>query len=158
MPDIKISELPVASIVNDADIVVLNQGGDTKTAAKSLIVAGLATTDQISGFTNSAQVEALASAQIAAITPASIGALSTDAASGFATTDQISGFTNSAQVEALASAQIAAITPASIGAFATSDVIAISNGGTGATNAVSALANHWRRSSRRSSSSVFNCR
>ena len=99
MSDIKISQLPVASIVNDADIVVLNQGGDTKTAAKSLIVAGLATTDQISGFTNSAQVEALASAQIAAITPASIGAL------------------------------------------ATSDVIAISNGGTGATDAVSALAN-----------------
>jgi hypothetical protein len=98
MSDIKISQLPVASIVNDADIVVLNQGGDTKTAAKSLIVAGLATTDQVSGFTNSAQVEALASAQIAAITPASIGA------------------------------------------FATSDVIAISNGGTGATDAVSALA------------------
>ncbi len=99
MPDIKISQLPVANIVNDADIVVLNQGGDTKTAAKSLIVAGLATTDQVSAFTNSAQVEALASAQIAAITPASIGA------------------------------------------FATSDVIAISNGGTGATDAVSALAN-----------------
>jgi hypothetical protein len=99
MPDIKISQLPVASIVNDADIVVLNQGGDTKTAAKSLIVAGLATTDQISGLTDSAQVEALASAQIAAITPASIGA------------------------------------------FATSDVIAISNGGTGATDAVSALTN-----------------
>ena len=269
MSDIKISQLPVAGIVNDADIVVLNQGGTTKTAAKSLIVAGLtntaqvsslvtqgiagitpasigaistdaesgfattsqlsgfATTDQISGFTNSAQVEALASAQIAAITPASIGALSTDAASGFATTtdiqgiaftsqlsafattdqlsgyattsdiqgftnsaqvealasaqiaaitpasigalstdaasgfatttdiqgiaftsqlsgfattDQISGFTNSAQVEALASAQIAAITPASIGAFATSDVIGISNGGTGATDSTAALA------------------
>lgn len=254
MSDIKISQLPVANVVNDNDIVVLNQGGDTKTAAKSLIVAGLATTDQISAFattaqvesiassqiaaitpssigalstdaasgfatteqlggyatttdiqgiaftsqlsafattdqlsgfatttqieglTNSAQVEALASAQIAAITPASIGALSTDAASGFATTsqlsgfattdqlggyatttdiqgiaftsqlsgfattDQISGFTNSAQVEALASAQIAAITPASIGAFATSDVISISNGGTGQTDSTAALA------------------
>jgi hypothetical protein len=158
MPDIKISNLPVATVVNDSDIVVLNQGGDTKTAAKSLIVAGLATTSQISGL-NSAQVAALTSSQIAMITPASIGALPTDAASGFATTtdiqgiaftsqlsglvstSQISGFTNSAQVEALASAQIAAITPASIGAFATSDVIAISNGGTGATDAVSALAN-----------------
>jgi hypothetical protein len=115
MSDIKISQLPVAGIVNDADIVVLNQGGTTKTAAKSLIVAGL---------TNTAQVSSLITEQIAGITPASIGAISTDAESGFATTDQL-----------------AAITPASIGAFATSDVIGISNGGTGATDAVSALAN-----------------
>lgn len=119
MSDIKISQLPVAGIVNDADIVVLNQDGTTKTAAKSLIVAGL---------TNTAQVSSLITEQIAGITPASIGAISTDAESGFATTsqlsgfattDQISGFTNSAQVEALASAQIAAITPASIGALST---------------------------------------
>jgi hypothetical protein len=117
----------------------------------------------------------ITSASNAAITPAGIGALSTDAASGFATTAQIQGiaftsqlsafattdqlsgyatttdiqgiaftsqlaaFTNSAQVEALASAQIAAITPASIGAFATSDVIAITNGGTGSTSAAAAL-------------------
>jgi len=98
MPDIKISQLPAATAVNNNDIVVLNQGGNTKTATKSLLVAGLATTSQISGL-------------------------------------------NSAQVESLASAQIAAITPASIGAVATSDVIAISKGGTGATDAVSALAN-----------------
>ncbi len=90
MSDIKISQLPVAGIVNDADIVVLNQGGTTKTAAKSLIVAGL---------------------------------------------------TNTAQVSSLITEQVAGITPASIGAFATSDVIAISNGGTGATDAVSALEN-----------------
>jgi hypothetical protein len=117
----------------------------------------------------------ITSASNAAITPAGIGALSTDAASGFATTsdiqgiaftsqlsafattDQLSGyatttdiqgiaftsqlaaFTNSAQVEALASAQIATITPVSIGAVATSDIIAISKGGTGFTDAVSAL-------------------
>jgi len=98
MPDIKISELPVASIVNDSDIVVLNQGGDTKTAAKSLIIAGLATTDQISAFATTSQVESIASAQIAAITPAGIGA------------------------------------------FATSAIIGIGNGGTGATDAPSALA------------------
>lgn len=90
MSDIKISQLPVAGIVNDADIVVLNQGGTTKTAAKSLIVAGL---------------------------------------------------TNTAQVSSLITEQVAGITPASIGAFATSDVIGISNGGTGATDAVSALTN-----------------
>ena len=114
MSDIKISQLPVAGSVNDSDIVVLNQGGTTKTAAKSLIVAGL---------TNTAQVNALVTQGIAGITPASIGAISTDAESGFATTDQL-----------------AAITPASIGAFATSDVIAITNGGTGATDAPSALA------------------
>jgi len=167
MPDVKISALPTASIVGLSDIFVLNQGGITKTASRSLVIAGLATTDQIGGL-NSAQVQALTSAQIAAITPATIGAVATSdiigiskggtgatdavsalsalggitsaAISGFATTDQISGFTNTAQVSAIASAQIAAITPASIGAFATSAIIGIVNGGTGATTAASALA------------------
>lgn len=57
---------------------------------------------------------------------------------GLATTDQIGGL-NSAQVQSLTSAQIAAITPASLGAVATSDIIGISKGGTGTTDAVSAL-------------------
>ena len=115
MPDIKISQLPVASIVNDNDIVVLNQGGDTKTVAKSLIVAGLATTAQISGL-NSAQVEALASAQIAAITPASIGAIATSdviaiSKGGTGATDAVSALTNlggitSAQVPAFDTQQL----------------------------------------------------
>jgi hypothetical protein len=58
MPDIKISQLPVASVVNNADIVVLNQGGDTKTATKSLVVAGLATTTQLSGLATTTQLAA----------------------------------------------------------------------------------------------------
>jgi hypothetical protein len=115
MADVKISALPTASVVNNADIAVINQGGTTKTASKALIVAGLATTTQLSGLATTSQL------------------------SGFATTGQISAFQNSAQVQALASAQIAAITPASLGAVATSDIIAISKGGTGATDAVSAL-------------------
>jgi hypothetical protein len=105
MADVKISQLPTATVVNANDILVLNQGGATKTATQSLVVAGLATTSQV-----------------AAITPASIGALATSAASGFATT-----------------AQLNAITPASIGAVATSDIIAISKGGTGSTSAPAAL-------------------
>jgi len=40
MADVKISELPVASTVTDADIVVINQGGTTKTAARSLVKGG----------------------------------------------------------------------------------------------------------------------
>lgn len=37
MADTKISQLPVATVVNDADVVVLNQGGVTKKAARSLV-------------------------------------------------------------------------------------------------------------------------
>ena len=37
MADVKISELPVATTVSDSDIVVINQGGTTKTAVRSLI-------------------------------------------------------------------------------------------------------------------------
>ena len=39
MADIKISELPVATTVADADILVVNQGGVTKQAARSLVNA-----------------------------------------------------------------------------------------------------------------------
>jgi hypothetical protein len=43
MADIKISELPVATNVDNADIFVMDQGLTTKTASRSLIVAGLQT-------------------------------------------------------------------------------------------------------------------
>ena len=154
MADIKISALPSAAAVNPADIVVLNQGGTTKTATKSLVVAGLATTsqisglattaqlsgfattDQISGLTNTAQVSAIASAQIAAITPDSIGALSTDAASGFATTAQIVGIAVTSQLAGFATtdqisgftntAQVEAITSAQIAAITPASIGALS--------------------------------
>ena len=37
MADIKISELPVATVVNDADVLVINQGTTTKQIARSLV-------------------------------------------------------------------------------------------------------------------------
>lgn len=159
MSDIKISQLPVASVVNDADIVVLNQGGDTKTAAKSLIVAGLATTNQISGIATTAQLAAITPNTIGAFatnaiigitnggtgstTAASalsnLGGITSEALNGYVITSQLTAFQNSAQVQALASAQIAAITPGSIGAVATNDIIGIAKGGTGETSAAAAL-------------------
>lgn len=51
MADVKISQLPTATVVNSSDILVLNQGGATKTAAQSLVVAGLATTSQVAAIT-----------------------------------------------------------------------------------------------------------
>jgi len=128
MADIKISELPAATSVGNSDIFVMDQSATTKTASRSLIVAGLATTAQVAAitpasigalatsqagsFASTQQIQGLATtAQVAAITPASIGALSTAQAGSFATTQQIQGFATTAQ--------IAAITPASIGAAST---------------------------------------
>jgi hypothetical protein len=171
----------VTSITVGPELTVDGIPGGTLTQSGTIALAG--TGFPAGSYGSSTQVAAITfngfgqitSASNEAITPAGIGALSTDAASGFATTSdiqgiaftsqlsafattdqlsgyatttdiqgiaftsQLSGFTNSAQVEALASAQIAAITPGSIGAFATSDVIAITNGGTGSTSAVAAL-------------------
>ena len=51
MPNIKISELPVATVVNDADVVVLNQAGVTKQAARSLVNAPTGTLPVANGGT-----------------------------------------------------------------------------------------------------------
>ena len=100
MADIKISALPSAAVVNPADIVVLNQGGTTKTATKSLVVAGLATTGQLSGLATTSQLSGFAT------TDQISGLATTSQLSGYATTEQIGAFQNSAQVQALASAQM----------------------------------------------------
>ena len=44
MADIKISQLPVATTVADADVLVINQGGDTKQVARSLVKGNTVTT------------------------------------------------------------------------------------------------------------------
>lgn len=83
MADVKISALPTASVVNPADILVLNQGGTTKTAAKTLVVAGLATTGQLSGLATTSQLSAFQdSAQVQALTSAQITALGTGLGAG----------------------------------------------------------------------------
>jgi hypothetical protein len=51
MANIKISELPVATVVNDADVVVLNQAGVTKQAARSLVNAPTGTLPVANGGT-----------------------------------------------------------------------------------------------------------
>ena len=171
----------VTSITVGPELTVDGVSGGTLTQSGTIALAG--TNFPAGSYGSSTQVAAITfngfgqitSASNEAITPAGIGALSTDAASGFATTSDIQGiaftsqlsafattsqlsgyatttdiqgiaftsqlaaFTNSAQVEALASAQIAAITPGSIGAVATSDIIAITHGGTGSTSAAAAL-------------------
>ena len=118
MPDVKISALPTASIVGLSDIFVLNQGGVTKTASKSLVIAGLATTNQIGGL-NSAQVQALASAQIAAITPASIGAFATSAIIGIGNggTGSTSAASALAALGGITSAQVPALDSAQLSAY-----------------------------------------
>ena len=50
MADIKISQLPVATSVNDVDVVVINQGGTTKQASRGL-VKGVGTVTSVTGGT-----------------------------------------------------------------------------------------------------------
>lgn len=95
-------------LLTNAAPLAINAGGTGATTAVAALSAlggitsaslsGYAVTSQLTAFQNSAQVQALASAQIAAITPASIGALSTSAASGFATTAQLSGYATTTQL------------------------------------------------------------
>jgi hypothetical protein len=96
-------------------------------------IGAYATTQQISAFITSTQAQALVTAGVAGITPASIGAMATSERTSYISTAQIGSYATTASV--------AAITPASIGAFATSQIIGLSNGGTNATDAHSALVN-----------------
>jgi len=111
-----------------------NLGGITSANVPSLVTAQLSAYTLLTtsaAFQNSAQVLALASTQIAAITPASIGAIATSAASGFATTTQIAGIANTSQLAALQnSAQVMALTTAQLNAISINSGIGLTGGGT----------------------------
>jgi len=100
----------------------------TSSAPASIIQGGTGAT------TAAAALDALGG-----ITSAVVPSLVTTQLSAYTLLTQSAAYQNSAQVLALASGQIAAITPASIGAVSTSAIISIGKGGTGSTDAASAL-------------------
>lgn len=109
-------------------------GGITSAVVPSLVTTQLSAytlLTQSAAYQNSAQVLGLASTQIAAITPASIGALATSAASGFATTAQVVGIANTAQLAAFQnSAQVRALTTAQLNAITLTAGSGLTGGGT----------------------------
>ena len=111
-----------------------NLGGITSANVPSLVTAQLSAYTLLTtsaAFQSSAQVLALASTQIAAITPASIGAIATSAASGFATTTQIAGIAYTSQLTALQnSAQVMALTTAQLNAISINSGSGLTGGGT----------------------------
>jgi hypothetical protein len=111
-----------------------NLGGVTSENVPALVTAQLSAYTLLTtsaAFQNSAQVLALASEQIAAITPASIGALATSQVSGFATTTQIAGIANTSQLAALQnSAQVMALTTAQLNAISINSGSGLTGGGT----------------------------
>ena len=120
-----------------------NLGGITSANVPSLVTAQLSAYTLLTtsaAFQNSAQVLALASTQIAAITPASIGAIATSAASGFATTTQIAGIAYTSQLTALQnSAQVTALTTAQLNAISITAGSGLTGGGTISQNRTIAL-------------------
>lgn len=52
MANVKISDLPLASVVNDTDSAVIDQSGTTKIAAKSVFLAGYATLTGVETLAN----------------------------------------------------------------------------------------------------------
>lgn len=118
-------------------------GGITSAVVPSLVTAQLSAytlLTQSEAYQNSSQVLALASGQIAAITPASIGALSTEAASGFATTTQIVGIANTAQLAAFQdSSQVQALTTSQLNAISITAGAGLVGGGPLSSSSVIAL-------------------
>jgi len=117
MADVKISQLPAASVVNTNDILVLNQGGTTKTASKALVVAGLATSSELAGYATTAQIAGLTNtAQVAAITTQQLSAISINAGTGL---------TGGGTLAANSTIAIAALSPNPTGTYGSSTQIPV---------------------------------
>lgn len=129
MSDVKISELPVAVAVSDSDSIVLNQGGITKTAPRSL-VRNAGTVTSVTAGAGLAGGTIIASGTIALQTSGvAAGTYGSSAQIPSISVDQYGRVTGATQQSfAISTANIAGIMP-------------VSKGGTGASTAVQALAN-----------------
>jgi len=108
----------------NGDAVAINRGGTgaTSQAAALIALAAMATSER-ANYIPTTQLGSLATtAQLAAITPASIGAMATSERGNYATTTQLN-----------------AITAASLGALSTAQAVTIAQGGTGQTSQQAAL-------------------
>jgi hypothetical protein len=129
MSDVKISELPVAVAVSDSDSIVLNQGGITKTAPRSL-VRNAGTVTSVTAGAGLTGGTIIASGTIALQTSGiAAGTYGSSAQIPSISVDQYGRVTGAtAQTIAISTTDIAGIMP-------------VSKGGTGASTAVQALAN-----------------
>ena len=111
-------------MLQDAPLLQVQNLADLPNATAALANLGAVATSQLgvtggvaqldgNGTLKSSQIPPLTTAQIAQISPASIGAIATTERANFATTSQLAAYATTAQV--------AAITPASIGAMATTE-------------------------------------
>jgi len=145
-------DYPNGSITNatwNGNTVAINRGGTgaTSQAAALASLAAMATSER-ANYIPTTQLGSLATtAQLAGITPASIGAMATTERGNYATTTQLAAITP-ASIGAMATSeratyatttQVASITASSLGALSTAQAVTIAQGGTGATTQAAAL-------------------
>lgn len=113
MANIKISELPAAASVATTDVLVVNQGVNTRKATVSQALAGVLTTSQIAGLATTAP---------AALATAPVVGLSTYAARA----DHQHVLPSAGQIGALTTADIAGLATTAPAALATAPVVGLS--------------------------------
>jgi hypothetical protein len=151
MADIKISQLPAALTVSDADVLVINQGGVTKRATRNL-VRNAGTVSSISAGTGLSGGTITTSGTIALATPVAIANGGTGATTAQAAMDALAGATTSGQylrgngvdvvMSAIQAADVPTLNQSTTGTAANvTGTVAVANGGTNATTAQAAISN-----------------